>query len=114
MLSTGVNRLRRKHTNQRDKSDAVPARIVSSSFVGVQSRGPRIGLRRLTRLAFAIMIALQTVAAVAQLSTADHLAEPGFWPTQDQANRKSFAGPDSCARCHSAKTSTQKETPMAQ
>ena len=43
----------------------------------------------------------------------DHLAEPGFWPTQSQPSREDFVGPEACARCHAAKTATQTETPMA-
>jgi hypothetical protein len=52
-------------------------------------------------------------AATGQLSTQDHLAEPGFWPTQEQASRADFVGAAACARCHALKTATQKETPMA-
>jgi hypothetical protein len=29
----------------------------------------------------------------AQLSTNDHLAEPGFWPTQNSQSRAAFVGP---------------------
>lgn len=50
---------------------------------------------------------------MAQLSTEDHLTEPGFWPTQNHASRDGFIGPDSCAPCHAAKLATQRETPMA-
>jgi hypothetical protein len=64
-------------------------------------------------LALALATSLHTLTAHAQLSTEDHLAEPGFWPTQDIASRDGFAGSDACARCHSAKVATQKETPMA-
>jgi len=49
----------------------------------------------------------------AQLSTEDHLAEPGFWPTQPANSRQDFAGPTSCASCHAAKFASQSETPMA-
>ena len=49
--------------------------------------------------------------ALAQLSTDDHLAEPGFWPTRDMPSRQAFAGPNGCLRCHVDKT-TQKATPM--
>ncbi len=68
---------------------------------------------RLSWLAPAAMLGLQTALAAAQLSTQDHLAEPGFWPTQDQPLRGGFAGPESCVRCHASRAS-QTETPMAQ
>jgi hypothetical protein len=51
-------------------------------------------------------------AALAQLSTEDHLGEPGFWPTQAPASREGFAGSAACAQCHAAKVASQKETPM--
>jgi hypothetical protein len=49
----------------------------------------------------------------AQLSTADHLAEPGFWPTQNAARRNEFVGVNACASCHSAIVATQSRTPMS-
>jgi cytochrome c553 len=61
----------------------------------------------------ATAFAVQGVTAVGQLSTGDHLAEPGFWPTQSQPSREDFAGTDACSRCHASKTTTQIETPMA-
>lgn len=51
--------------------------------------------------------------AFSQLSTEDHLAEPGFWPTQNVASRDNFVGSETCARCHGVKAATQKKTPMA-
>lgn len=60
-----------------------------------------------------LALSLCAPAALGQLSTEDHLAEPGFWPTQDSASRDSFAGSDACARCHASKTASQKKTPMA-
>jgi hypothetical protein len=56
---------------------------------------------------------LQTGVAAGQLSTADHLAEPGFWPTQNEPSRAEFTGPEACARCHALKTASQEQTPMA-
>ena len=38
--------------------------------------------------------------AFCQLSTEDHVAEPGFWPTKGQQSMGDFAGKESCARCH--------------
>lgn len=49
-----------------------------------------------------------------QLSTPDHLAEPGFWPTQHGTSRSEYVGSDTCASCHAAKVASQKKTPMAQ
>src|SRR5271166_4135238 len=49
----------------------------------------------------------------AQLSTEDHLAEPGFWPTQAGVSRKDYVGPAACAPCHAAKFASQTKTPMA-
>jgi len=51
--------------------------------------------------------------ALAQLSTDDHLAEPGFWPRQSAASRSDFAGAQACASCHAGIAATQKATPMA-
>jgi hypothetical protein len=48
----------------------------------------------------------------AQLSTADHLSEPGFWPTQNAEHRNEFVGVKACASCHSAIVATQSRTPM--
>ena len=49
----------------------------------------------------------------AQLSTADHLSEAGFWPTQPGLSRGDFVGPAACAACHPAKVASQQTTPMA-
>ena len=49
----------------------------------------------------------------AQLSTEDHLAEPGFWPTQAGVSRKDYVGPAACAPCHASKFASQTKTPMA-
>jgi hypothetical protein len=73
----------------------------------------RAACERFSMVALAAVLSLQTSTAAAQLSTQDHLAEPGFWPTQDQPSRASFAGPESCVRCHASRAS-QTETPMAQ
>ena len=48
-----------------------------------------------------------------QLSTLDHLAEPGFWPTQHGTSRSEYVGSDACSSCHTAKVASQKNTPMA-
>ena len=48
----------------------------------------------------------------AQLSTNDHLAEPGFWPTQSAVSRNDFVGSSGCAPCHAKIVNAQKLTPM--
>jgi hypothetical protein len=71
-------------------------------------------VRRSLRAFFLVLaITATATAALGQLSTQDHLAEPGFWPTQEQASRTGFVGAEACARCHAVMTATQKETPMA-
>lgn len=49
----------------------------------------------------------------AQLSTDDHLAEPGWWPRRAPATLNEFVGSAACAKCHSKKAATQEATPMA-
>jgi Cytochrome c554 and c-prime len=48
----------------------------------------------------------------AQLSTEDHLADPGFWPTQTATSRQDFVGPAGCQSCHAAKVASQSANPM--
>lgn len=52
-------------------------------------------------------------SAVGQLSTEDHVADPGFWPTQSQPSSQEFVGDSACARCHARMTASQRLTPMA-
>lgn len=59
------------------------------------------------------LLSLLTGAAFGQLSTCDHLADPGFWPTQDPGTRKNYVGPATCAKCHASVAATQATTPMA-
>lgn len=49
----------------------------------------------------------------AQLSTDDHLAEPGWWPRRSPASLKEFVGSATCANCHAKKAASQEATPMA-
>lgn len=51
-------------------------------------------------------------AARGQLSTQDHLADPGFWPTQPAASRSAFTGPEACRQCHAEKFASQAKTAM--
>jgi nitrate/TMAO reductase-like tetraheme cytochrome c subunit len=48
----------------------------------------------------------------AQLSTEDHLADPGFWPTQTASSRQEFIGPAGCQSCHAEKVASQSANPM--
>ncbi len=66
------------------------------------------------RRGFALLAAvlMQAPVLMGQLSTEDHLSEPGFWPTQGSASREGFVGADTCGRCHAAKVVAQKATPM--
>jgi Cytochrome c554 and c-prime len=97
----------------------IPGIHAEAGQIGRQPRYPgshpvrRTIYRRLVLVALAPVLSMHPGTAAGQLSTQDHLAEPGFWPTQDQPSRAGFAGPESCARCHVSKAS-QAETPMAQ
>ncbi len=53
------------------------------------------------------------VAARAQLSTADHLMEPGFWPTKRAGSADDFAGSAACVPCHRTIAASQFQTSMA-
>jgi hypothetical protein len=77
-----------------------------------KSGSPRFGI-----LWFGILFLLLTFTGAptelaAQLSTADHLADPGFWPTQSAAARQDFVGPSACQACHATKVASQGATPM--
>src|SRR5579859_1189443 len=49
----------------------------------------------------------------AQLSTYDHLTEPGWWPQREPTSRKEFVGNAACAKCHATITASQETTAMA-
>jgi hypothetical protein len=68
---------------------------------------------RLRGFVLPLCLLLRASMALGQLSTEDHLAEPGFWPTQDHASREGFVGSDACVPCHAVKVASQKDTPMA-
>jgi hypothetical protein len=48
----------------------------------------------------------------AQVSTTDHLADPGFWPTKNDWPRTQYVGEETCSSCHKAIFTSQKETAM--
>ena len=47
-----------------------------------------------------------------ETATPDRLADPGWWPTKASDARDSFAGQESCTRCHVEQSNTQPSTPM--
>jgi hypothetical protein len=63
-------------------------------------------------IAFALAFWPPNFALRAQLSTADHLADPGFWPTQDAKSHEDFVGTAACANCHAAIVASQARTSM--
>ncbi len=76
------------------------------------------GIKRFLRIVLLFGVALlllwwHAVPLQAQLSTADHLTEAGFWPTQPGSSRGDFVGLAVCATCHAAKAASQQITPMA-
>lgn len=64
-------------------------------------------------LLVSMFIALAPALLGAQLSTYDHLTEPGWWPQREPASRKDFAGNVACAKCHATITASQETTAMA-
>jgi hypothetical protein len=62
---------------------------------------------------FLLLFAGHPWRAFAQLSTVEHLAHPGFWPTQVNRSSADFVGQTVCAKCHPDIAVTQKITPMA-
>ncbi len=71
----------------------------------------RRAILRLGLLSTVFLVAAN--CAFGQLSTEDHVADPGFWPTQSQPSAQEFAGDGACARCHASMTASQRLTPMA-
>lgn len=51
---------------------------------------------------------------VAQFATSDRVSQPGFWPTQTDYPRDSYAGPRACAVCHAQIFEDAAQTSMAQ
>jgi hypothetical protein len=49
----------------------------------------------------------------AQLTTEDHLNQPGFWPRKSASSAADFTGAGPCASCHSSIATSQSATPMA-
>lgn len=89
-----------------------PHRLASDFRVSMAVAGNRLPRFR-QRLFLLFVLAAAGPWLRAQLSTEDHLAEPGFWPTQGGVSRNDYVGPAACAPCHSAKAASQPKTPMA-
>jgi hypothetical protein len=49
----------------------------------------------------------------AQMATEDRLLYRGWWPRHSTASATEYVGPAECAKCHSAKAASQKNTAMA-
>ncbi len=66
-------------------------------------------------LAGAFLLALTGCAkrVSAQLATVEHLAKPGFWPTQINKSSADFVGVSVCAKCHAQIAAVQLTVPMA-
>jgi len=65
-------------------------------------------------LAGAFALRAQSPATIAdQLSTAERVKKPGWWPTKGSAPRSDYVGPAACAACHSDIAHTQRGTDMA-
>ncbi len=49
----------------------------------------------------------------AQVSTAERLLLPGWWPTKGDFSRADYVGPRACAACHTTEATSQKQSAMA-
>ena len=59
------------------------------------------------------VLLLAPTRAWTQLSTSDHLADPGFWPTQPARYRTEYVGDAACAQCHASIAASSRQTQMA-
>lgn len=50
---------------------------------------------------------------VEQMSTADHLKQPGWWPLKSDVSRSEYVGAQVCAECHQTLVKGQNEHSMA-
>ena len=48
-----------------------------------------------------------------QMSTADHLKQPGWWPRKGDADRDEYVGADVCAECHQDYAKGRQQHSMA-
>jgi hypothetical protein len=83
-------------------------------MIRMVSAGKRLLPIAAVTLAIFLLAAPGTYLVVrAQLSTDDHLAEPGWWPRRSPASLNEFTGSAACANCHAGKAAAQRATPMA-
>lgn len=50
---------------------------------------------------------------VPQLTTAERVLLPGWWPTKEDSSRADYVGPRVCASCHASEAGAQDKTAMA-
>src|SRR6202035_5407431 len=72
-----------------------------------------VSVRRSLRRALLFVLIGLAECAASQLSTVEHVAKPGFWPTKINKSSDDFVGVAACARCHAGIAATQKTTSMA-
>ncbi len=60
------------------------------------------------------LAALLCASLHAQLSTEDHLADPGFWPRKSHTTQEALAGSQACTACHASLSRSQALSRMAQ
>jgi hypothetical protein len=65
-----------------------------------------------TALLWTLALGLLAPTLRAQLSTEDHLQDPGFWPTRPADSRSEYTGPEACRQCHADKFASQARTAM--
>jgi hypothetical protein len=63
--------------------------------------------------AFALLLLSIPGLAHAQLSTAEHLAKPGYWPTKVNRSPEELVGSSVCRKCHTQIAKVQETTSMA-
>jgi hypothetical protein len=59
------------------------------------------------------VLAEMPATAATQMTTEDHLAQPGWWPRKGNAPRSAYIGAAACAECHSELFKGQREHAMA-
>jgi hypothetical protein len=85
------------------------------STYACQTLIPRTGIRRtgIFWVGLLLHVWLLAPSLFAQLSTVDHLTEPGFWPTRNGSSRADYVGSATCASCHPSQAASQKKSAMA-
>ncbi len=55
----------------------------------------------------------RSMAAPGSMTTAEHLRQPGWWPTKQQPTQDGYVGTRSCATCHADIALSQQASQMA-